>query len=116
MTCGDAGTSFVGGTIDGRDVIVSGATKNWGWVNVGNPKRVDGSFEGGSIHLEWAETVSNGQVTNATAATLTLASSTGQRTFQEGQLSYDSPGDESILKATLASDRGSVTVCMRKTG
>ena len=113
-TCGDADTSVVEGTLDGKPANVTGTTKSWSWVNIGNPSRYDGSFEGGSIHLEWSGTTPNGRVTPVTIATVTLDANAGTRTFQSGSLLYDSPDDESILKTTLTFDTGTVTVCMRK--
>ena len=70
---------------------VTGATRNWSWVNIGNPSKFDGTFEGGAVHLEWGSATPNKTVTTVTAATLTLTANAGARTFQSGQLVYDSP-------------------------
>lgn len=113
--CGDADTSVVEGTLDGQPVAVTGATRSWSWVNVGNPPKFDGTFEGGSVHVEWSGTIPNAQVTAVTNATITLSSSSATSTFQSGQLVYDSPDPESYFKASLTFDTGTVTVCMRKT-
>jgi hypothetical protein len=112
--CADGDSSLVEGTLDGKPVNVTGTTKNWSWINIGNPSKFDGTFEG-AVHLEWGSTTPNKAVTTVTAATLTLAANAGARTFQSGSLVYDSPDPEKILKATLTFDTGSVTVCMRQT-
>ena len=114
-TCGDATSSVVEGTLGGQAITATGKTKNWSWVNIGNPSKFDGTFEGGAVHLEWGSTVANKSVTTVTAATVTLDTNTNARTFQSGSLVYDSPDPESILKATITFDTGTVTVCMRKT-
>lgn len=114
-TCGEATESVVDGTLGGQSVKVTGKTGSFSWVNIGNPPKFDASFEGGSVHLEWSGTTPNGAVTTVTAATVTLTSNTGARTFQSGQLVYDSPDPESILKASLTFDTGTVTVCIRRT-
>jgi hypothetical protein len=113
--CGDATSSLIEGTLDGQPVNVTGATKNWSWINIGNPSKFDGTFEGGAVHLEWQGTVANESVTTATAATLTLTASAAPRKFQSASFVYDSPDPEKILKATITFDTGTVTVCMRKT-
>lgn len=112
--CADADSTLVEGTLDGKAVNVTGTTKNWSWINIGNPPNFDGTFEGGAVHLEWSGTTPNGAVTAVTAATVTLDSNAGARTFQSGSLVYDSPDPEKILKATLTFDTGTVTVCMRQ--
>ena len=104
--CGDPDTSVVEGTLDGQPVAVTGATRSWSWVNVGNPPKFDGTFEGGSVHVEWSGTIPNAQVTTVTNATITLTSSSGTNTFQSGQLVYDSPDPESYFKASLTFDAG----------
>jgi hypothetical protein len=53
-------------------------------------------------------------VTPAIGATLTLTTNARARTFQSGQLVYDSPDQEKILDASLTFDTASVTVCMRQ--
>lgn len=114
-TCGDATSSVVEGTLGGQSITATGKTKNWSWVNIGNPSKFDGTFEGGAVHLEWSGSTPNKAVTTVSAATVTLDTNPNARTFQSGSLVYDSPDPESILKATLTFDTGTVTVCMRKT-
>jgi hypothetical protein len=113
-TCGDADTSVVSGTLGGNPVNVTGATRSWGWVNVGTPAKFDGGFEGGSVHLEWSGSTPNDKVTDLTGATITLTSSSGENSFQSGQLVYASGDTESWLKAKVTFDTGTITVCMRK--
>jgi hypothetical protein len=114
-SCGSATDTVVEGTFGGESISVTGTTKNWSWVNIGNPPKFDGTFAGGAVHLEWSGTTPNKAVTAVTAATVTLDTNSNARTFQSGSLVYDSPDPESILKATLTFDTGTVTVCMRKT-
>lgn len=113
--CADGDSSLVEGTLDGKAVSVTGTTRNWSWINFGTPSKFDGTFEGGAIHLEWGGTTANNALTTVTGANLVLDGDAATRTFQSGSLIYDSPDPESILKAKLTFDTGSVTVCMRKT-
>lgn len=108
-TCGEADTSVLEGAVTAK-----GRTISWAWVNIGKPAHFDGTFDGGSIHLEWNDSTPDGVDTPLTAATVTVGSSTGPRTFQSGTVVYDSDNTESTLKATLTFDTGTINVCMRK--
>jgi len=112
-TCGDANKSVIESTSGGQTTTVTADTRSWGWVNIGKPSHFDGGWDGGSIHLEWPGTIANGEVADLSAATLTQGTSAGA--FKSGKLVYDSPDKESILKASIVFDTGTVTVCMRKT-
>lgn len=114
--CGDLDTVVVDGTLDGKPVNETSPLSGFAWMNVGKPSTFNGTWKSGSMHLEWGSMVASGESTSLTAATLTLASSQGARTFRSGTMVYDSgrQAPESTLRTSLTFDTGTVTVCVRK--
>jgi hypothetical protein len=110
-TCGDANKTVIVAVSGESNTTTTADTRSWGWVNFGK-SHFDGTWDGGgTIHLEWAGSIADGEVADLTAATISVASGT----FKSGKLVYDSPDKESVLKASITFDSGTVTVCMRKT-
>ncbi len=114
--CGDLGTVLVDGTLGGKTVHETAPLSGFAWVNVGKPSKFDGSWSGGSMHLEWGSTIASGQETDLLSGALNLASTPDPRSFTSGRLVYDSASQatESTLKTALVFDQGTVTVCIRK--
>src|SRR5262245_25754156 len=113
-TCGDAKTSVIDSALDGQTSTVRATTRSWRFLNF-NPATFDGSWDGGSTHLEWAVgTTPEKTVTEVAAGTVTPSPAASASAFRSGQLVYDSTGAESVLQAKLTFETGTVTVCMRK--
>jgi len=114
--CGDLDTVVVDGTLGGKAIRETGKLSGYAFVNLGKPSKFDGSWAGGSMHLEWPTTLASGQTTDLQTGSLTLASTPDPRVFQRGTMVYDSPfqGTESTLKSSLTFDTGTVTVCIHR--